>query len=60
MHSEDDTTAASLNTSQLSSSSAEDFEYSEEEAKRAEEYKAQGNDFFKRKYTATKCYRGAL
>jgi len=48
MHSEEDTTTGSLDTSQLSSSSAEDFEYSEEEAKRAEEFKAQGNDFFKR------------
>lgn len=38
-----------MNTSQLSSSSAEEIEYSEEEVKRAEEFKAQGNEFFKRK-----------
>lgn len=56
MHSEEDTTTASLNTSQLSSSSAEDFEYSEEEAKRAEEFKTQGNDFFKCKL-CFECYK---
>jgi hypothetical protein len=51
--SEDTTATESLNTSGISSGadSVEDAaDFTEEEAKKAEEYKTKGNDFFKCKY----------
>ena len=60
-----DTTATeSLNTSGISSTdSLEDpAEYSEEDIKKAEEYKAKGNDFFKCKklHNRITCFRGSF
>ena len=45
---ESDTTATeSLNTSTVSADSVDNETYSEDDIKKAEEYKSQGNDFFK-------------
>ena len=49
---DNETTATeSLNTSGISGDSGDHEIYSEEDIKKAEEYKSQGNEFFKCKWT---------
>jgi hypothetical protein len=54
---ESETTATeSLNTSSVSAESNDNEVYSEEDMKKADEYKGQGNEFFKCKYLITHSY----
>jgi hypothetical protein len=54
---ESETTATeSLNTSSVSVESNDTEVYSEEDMKKADEYKGQGNEFFKCKYLITHIY----